>query len=256
MNTRINDIILENVKKLLRRRGITQKRLSEMIDVQPQNLNAYMTGKREFGKSYISRISEAFGVTAETLYIGTGAGSTKTKRARKVPLISWVKAGLWQEAVDIYGPGYADEWLAYDTGDEHAFALRVEGDSMEPEFKSGDIIVVSPSVDPVSGDFVVAKYGDDVTLKRLKYIMPPLPGHPSTPGPGSHLTPGSSTHLTPGPSLLDQGDSQSAAADDDRFARGVMLKPLNPNYDDMVITGRKLKELRIVGKVVAKYVKY
>jgi SOS-response transcriptional repressor LexA len=252
MNTRINDIILENVKKLLRRRGITQKRLAETIDVQPQNLNAYMTGKREFGKSYISRISAAFGIPAETLYIGTGVGPSKTKRARKVPLISWVKAGLWQEAVDIYGPGYADEWLAYDTGDEHAFALRVEGDSMEPEFKEGDIIVVSPSVDPVSGDFVVAKHGDDVTLKRLKY----LERSGSQSGAATTSSGGSATASSGPATASDGAASDGAASDEDQSWRSVMLKPLNPNYDDMVITGRKLKELRIVGKVVAKYVKY
>ncbi len=87
---------------------------------------------------------------------------------RKVPLISWVKAGEWQEAVDLFQPGYADEWVDADekTG-PNTFALIVDGNSMEPKFADGDTIIVDPSVNPINGSYVIAKNGDKATFKKL-----------------------------------------------------------------------------------------
>jgi hypothetical protein len=39
--------------------------------------------------------------------------------------------------------------------------LRVQGDSMTPDFPHGCIIVVEPELDPLPGDYVIAKNGDD-----------------------------------------------------------------------------------------------
>jgi len=87
---------------------------------------------------------------------------------KHVPVISWVRAGGWETVSDPFQPGSADEWIdTTATDSQYAFALRVVGDSMEPEFKEGEIIVVDPELQPESGDFVVAKNGDDATFKQL-----------------------------------------------------------------------------------------
>ena len=65
-------------------------------------------------------------------------------QTRKVPLLNWVRVGQWHEASDAFQAGDADEWIESDVKDAHVFALRVKGDSMEPEFNEGDIIVVNP----------------------------------------------------------------------------------------------------------------
>lgn len=41
--------------------------------------------------------------------------------------------------------------------DQHAYALEIAGDSMEPVFRRGDVIIVSPSAPVRSGDRVVVK---------------------------------------------------------------------------------------------------
>lgn len=50
-----------------------------------------------------------------------------------------------------------------------AFALRVEDDTMFPEFSDGEIIVVEPYVTTCTGCFVVARVGGDsaTTFKQL-----------------------------------------------------------------------------------------
>ncbi|OTP93228.1 S24 family peptidase [Gilliamella apicola] len=37
-----------------------------------------------------------------------------------------------------------------------SFAIRIDEDSMEPEFKQGDIVIIDPEIKPTPGEFVVA----------------------------------------------------------------------------------------------------
>jgi SOS-response transcriptional repressor LexA len=104
----------------------------------------------------------------------------------KVPLISWVQAGHASEVVDLLNPGDGYEWI--DTTCQirrHTYALRVQGDSMSPDFPEGCIIVVEPELDPLPGDFVIARNGDDeATFKQLIkdgadfYLKPLNPRYP------------------------------------------------------------------------------
>jgi len=92
------------------------------------------------------------------------------KSSYKVPKISWVQAGSWSEAVDHHPPGGADDYLITDIkASDHAFALDIRGNSMTPEFKDGDKIIVDPLVQPNPGDFVVAKNDKgEVTFKKYR----------------------------------------------------------------------------------------
>ncbi|VVD74618.1 peptidase S24 [Pandoraea horticolens] len=89
---------------------------------------------------------------------------------RRVPLISSVQAGQMTEAVNPFPPGVAFEYLLTDLQlSEHAFALEIEGQSMEPEFKEGDRIIVDPGLQAQPGDFVVAKNGrEEATFKKYR----------------------------------------------------------------------------------------
>ena len=42
-------------------------------------------------------------------------------------------------------PGWCGEFLVYNGGPKGAIAVRVQGESMEPEYRDGDMIVVDPS---------------------------------------------------------------------------------------------------------------
>lgn len=93
-----------------------------------------------------------------------------------VPLISWIKAGSWDEATDPFHPGDAEEWIpSMRPHSGRAYALRVRGDSMtSPHGKSypeGCIIIVEPERrSPVNGERVIAKLegSNDVTFKVYK----------------------------------------------------------------------------------------
>lgn len=89
---------------------------------------------------------------------------------RRIPVISAIQAGMWAEIVDSYQPGDASDWLLTDIDlSDSAFALDIRGNSMEPEFKDGDRVIIDPEVTPQPGDFVAAKNGEqEATFKKYR----------------------------------------------------------------------------------------
>jgi len=49
------------------------------------------------------------------------------------------------------------------------FALRVLGDSMEPEFPDGCVIIIDPGAAPRDGAYVVVDYAGDVFFRQLVF---------------------------------------------------------------------------------------
>lgn len=90
--------------------------------------------------------------------------------AARIPLVSYIQAGMWSEIVDNFQPGDADEWLLTDLElSIVSFALEIKGDSMLPEFRPGDRVIIDPTIAPQPGDFVAAKNGDqEATFKKYR----------------------------------------------------------------------------------------
>lgn len=87
-----------------------------------------------------------------------------------MPLLSDVQAGVYREFVDNFHPGDGGMEGVPTTVPikQHTFALRVVGDSMEPRFTAGMVLIVEPDMEANPGDFVIAKNGDDeTTFKQL-----------------------------------------------------------------------------------------
>ena len=105
----------------------------------------------------------------------------------QVPILSNVQAGMYKQQIDNYHPGDGGMELITTSVpvNRYTFALRVQGDSMEPEFTEGMILIVEPELDPQPGDYVIAKNGhDETTFKKLVrdgadlYLKPLNPRYP------------------------------------------------------------------------------
>ncbi len=65
------------------------------------------------------------------------------------------------------------------------YALRVLGDSMEPEFADGCVVIVDPSGRAGDGSFVIAEHEGEYLLRQLRargeqWSLAPLnPGYPT-----------------------------------------------------------------------------
>ena len=89
---------------------------------------------------------------------------------RPVPLIGLAEAGaggFFDDGGFPVGSGW-DEIAFPDVNDEHTYALEVSGNSMEPLYRKGDILVVSPAARLRAGDRVVVKTkSGEVLAKEL-----------------------------------------------------------------------------------------
>ncbi len=100
-----------------------------------------------------------------------GDAKTSLAAGRLVPIINKVSAGYPTDFDDLdYPVGIADDYVRCpDLHDPNAFAVRVVGDSMEPRFHEGDIVVFSPALEVRNGDdcFVRFMMPHETTFKRV-----------------------------------------------------------------------------------------
>lgn len=86
------------------------------------------------------------------------------QRPGQIPLIGTVTAGI-----PILAFENQEGSISWD-GDPSCFALRVRGDSMiGAGIHSGDLVVVRPQQSADDGQIVVARIGDEATVKRLSH---------------------------------------------------------------------------------------
>ena len=86
-----------------------------------------------------------------------------TQRPGQIPVVGVVTAGIPILAVENQEGSIPWE------GDPGCFALRVRGDSMvNAAILSGDLVVVRPQQSATDGQIVVARIGDEATVKRLR----------------------------------------------------------------------------------------
>jgi len=90
--------------------------------------------------------------------------------ARRIPLIGLAQAGgdgFFDDGGYPVGGGW-DEVSLPEIADTNAYALEVSGDSMEPVFRDGDVVVVSPAAPIRRGDRVVMRtISGEVMAKQL-----------------------------------------------------------------------------------------
>jgi phage repressor protein C with HTH and peptisase S24 domain len=89
---------------------------------------------------------------------------------RRIPLIGLAQAGSEGFFDDGGFPvgGSWDEVGLPEISDPHAYALEISGDSMEPVYRDGDIVIVSPAAPLRRGDRVVARtHTGEVMAKEL-----------------------------------------------------------------------------------------
>src|ERR1700712_1249581 len=107
---------------------------------------------------------------ARALASGMASGMGSRNISRRVPLIGLAQAGGDGYFDDGGFPvgGSWDEVSLPDISDPNAYALEISGESMEPVFRDGDLVIVSPSAPIRRGDRVVLRtMNGQVMAKQL-----------------------------------------------------------------------------------------
>ena len=179
-------------------------------DLDPKTLSALIQ-RNSKRSEFAGQIAEALRVNIRWLLDGVGEKEIKTGLAAveklaqpnvsdpieikgRIPLISWVQAGTFCQIVDMFEPGDAEEWLPSIHGyGPHAYALRVDGDSMVNSnplgktYPPGCVVFVDPDVAVTNGARVIAKIpgSQEATFKVFvedagrRYLRPLNPAYPT-----------------------------------------------------------------------------
>lgn len=168
--------------KLIRTRrlalGLTEQQLADLVGV---SRGAVQQWEKEGGtapkRGNQAAVAKALGLTVAQLMAGQDAFANTAEAgvgSTRIPLISSVQAGNLTAIMDDYSAGAAAEYLLTDLPvSKYTFALEIRGNSMLPEFKEGDRVIIDPEVRPQPGDFVAARTMDvhghpDATFKKYR----------------------------------------------------------------------------------------
>lgn len=167
--------------------GLSKAALGKAIGITGVSIGKWESGLNQPKGRYLNDLAAALGVSVDWLLTGkdgdaVGVSDTHSPsyhnvepaiipQGRRVPILSYVQAGHWREM--------CEQATAFDGSLEYvavgvsvgccAFGLWVRGNSMEPDFKEGDLLIVDPDEAPKAGDFVIAKNGsEEATFKKYR----------------------------------------------------------------------------------------
>ena len=155
---------MNKVRELRISKGISQKNFAAMLNVPANTYNQWENGKRQPDFEILAQIADYFEVTIDYLL-----GKTNVPNNSKgvvIPVLGTVPAGIPIEAIE--------DILDYEEITEEMsrsgkyIALKIRGDSMIPDIKNGDVVIVRLQPDVESGETaVVMVNGDEATCKKV-----------------------------------------------------------------------------------------
>ncbi|ACE99420.1 LexA repressor [Rhodopseudomonas palustris] len=168
-----HDQIWTALDRLAERAGLSPSGLAKKSGLDPTTFNKSKRITNDGRERWPSTESVAKALQATNTAIDTFVQliHDRPRVVQSVPLLGLAQAGsggYFDDGGFPVGKGWDEVGLPSIT-DEHAYALEISGDSMKPAYRSGDIVVVSPSATVHRGDRVVVKTTKgEVMVKELK----------------------------------------------------------------------------------------
>lgn len=181
------ETINDRISARRRAQKMSQDELAKRIGITRVSISKWESGLNQPKGRYLNDLAEALGVTVDWLLTGSGdtpelaeeqpiPGYHNVEPAvmlpgKRIPILSYVQAGNWREMCEqatTFDGNVEYVTASVDIG-SCGFGLWLRGDSMLPQFKEGDLIIVDPDEAPQPGDYVVAKNGsNEATFKKYR----------------------------------------------------------------------------------------
>ena len=150
--------------------------VNKLCDISQSYISLMENGKRKPSPTILKKLASIYNLDYLDLYEKAGyidlAENEKIKKQGKsnsaiVLVYGTIPAGIPMECIeDIIDTEEISEDML--KGDKQYFGLKIKGDSMEPEYLDGDIIIFQKQDDCENGDdCVVMVNGNDGTFKRV-----------------------------------------------------------------------------------------
>jgi repressor LexA len=149
----------ENMRRIRFEKHMTQEEFADLLGTTKQNISRYESGAVSPKISTAASIARKLGVTLNEI---NGDANT-IQDMKRIPILGDTAAGQPIIANRVY-----DEYITVPTdGKKFDAAVRVNGDSMEPNYRVGDLALIHYQPDVLDGQIAVVCLDDEVTLKRV-----------------------------------------------------------------------------------------
>ena len=162
------EIMAKNIRYYMDKNNVTRNDMCEALGVKYTTLTDWVKAKSYPRIDKIELMANYFGVSKSDLVEAKEpVQKFKTYKSVKIPVLGAVAAGEPIDAIENV-EGWEDipeDWTKHG----EYFALRIQGHSMSPDIRDGDVVIVR--VQPVveNGEIaIVCVNGESATCKRLK----------------------------------------------------------------------------------------
>lgn len=169
---------LTNFFKLLEDRGVAAK-ISRATGISSGNISDWKSGRSKPTANSIIKIAEHLNYSVDYLITRTDIKdviTTKTTNIISIPILQQkAAAGLGIETNDY--SDFVEEYKFFDKTQipkEAQFGIIIEGDSMEPTFKNGQVIFVKKLDDCDHNDygiFCITEYDTTIVVFKRKVLL-------------------------------------------------------------------------------------
>lgn len=168
----MNKLFQERLQEAIKRSGLSQSEVAKRSGISRGSITDYIKGRYEAKQDKVYDLAKVLGVRSEWLmgYNVEPVKPIKSVNINKIPVVSQISAGapLYAEE-NIIEYTYIADTITKD-GKEY-FGLIVDGDSMDKEFRNGDVVIIEKTSCLENGQIgVIQVNGYNATLKRIKYV--------------------------------------------------------------------------------------
>jgi repressor LexA len=157
-------MIGENIRYLRKQAGYSQEQLARKLDVKQSSVCLWEKGKTNPETETLAKLAQVFSVPLDFFLSDEPRRELDSIRINRaaVPILGSIACGQ-RITPDTTPEGYAD----LPDGIRADFALRCKGDSMEPTFIDGDLVLIrqQPEVEP--GQIAAVNIAGETTLKHV-----------------------------------------------------------------------------------------
>lgn len=161
----------ERLAEAMKKKGMTQTDLADKVGVTQGTVWKILSGKAERSK-FLPELARVLGVSLHWLATGeedknTPSESSVTLPSRKIPVTGTIQGGPARPGKRSGGSFRSSEdYFEYNSPDPNAYVLLVSENSMAPEIREGNYVLIEPGHEAKPGDIVlVKKTSGEVLLK-------------------------------------------------------------------------------------------
>ncbi len=153
---------MNRLKELRKKQRLTQQALADFLGISQNTYSYWENDKVKIDNQSLVKLSQLYKASIDYIL----GNDSRSPKGIKIPVLGRIQAGIPVEAIQeiIDYEEIPSEFLKKGS----FFALQIKGDSMEPKFSEGDVVIVREQADLESGEVgVVIINGSDATIKKV-----------------------------------------------------------------------------------------